>query len=32
MGFLETLALLWDGQNNFSTLVIILFANSYSMI
>ena len=29
-GFLEILALLRDGQNNFSALVIILFANSYS--
>jgi hypothetical protein len=32
-GFLERLALLRDGQNNFSALVIILFANddSYDM-
>jgi hypothetical protein len=29
-GFLERLALLRDGQNNFSALVIILFASSYS--
>jgi len=29
-GFLEILALLRDGQNNFSALVIILFANNYS--
>jgi hypothetical protein len=29
-GFLEGLALLRDGQNNFSALVIILFANNYS--
>ncbi|MFZ2148024.1 MAG: hypothetical protein WAV28_12450 [Sedimentisphaerales bacterium] len=29
-GFLERLALLRDGQKNFSVLVIILFANSYS--
>jgi hypothetical protein len=28
-GFLERLALLRDGQNNFSALVIILFANNY---
>jgi hypothetical protein len=30
IGFLERLALLRDGQNNFSALVIILFANNYS--
>jgi hypothetical protein len=29
-GFLERLALLQDGQNNLSALVIILFANNYS--
>jgi hypothetical protein len=29
-GFLERLALLRDGQKNFSALVIILLANSYS--
>jgi hypothetical protein len=29
-GFLEGLALLRDGQNNFSALVIILFVNNYS--
>lgn len=28
-GFLERLALLGDWQNNFSALVIILFANNY---
>jgi hypothetical protein len=29
-GFLERLILLRDGQNNFSALVIILFADNYS--
>jgi hypothetical protein len=29
-GFLERIALLRDGQNNFSALVIILFANNCS--
>jgi hypothetical protein len=29
-GFLGRLAWLWDGQNNFLALVIILFANNYS--
>jgi len=29
-GFLEIAALLREGQNNFSALVIILFANNYS--
>jgi hypothetical protein len=29
-GFLERLAWLRSGQNNFSALVIILFANNYS--
>jgi hypothetical protein len=29
IGFLEKLAWLRDGQNNFSALVIILFANNY---
>jgi hypothetical protein len=30
IGFLGRLALLRDGQNNFSALVIILSANNYS--
>jgi hypothetical protein len=30
-GFFEGLALLRDGQNNFSALVIILFTNNYGM-